>query len=120
LRAGLGATATLWPAIALIYGWVWRAAHILGEGGPNQAAVARQQLGGLLGAPARHGARLGALAGAAAHFVRASRSYWPNAPHLQLGARKPAQGRRPLDTPVDVTFPERACQAEAASLWVAP
>jgi hypothetical protein len=59
-----------------MYAWVWRAAHILGEGGPNRASAARRQLGGLLGAMARHGARLGPLAGAAAHFVRVSRSYW--------------------------------------------
>jgi hypothetical protein len=79
--AGLEATATLWPAIALMYSWVWRAAHILGEHGPNQAAAARRQLGGLLGAMARHGARLGSWAGAAAHFVRVSRSYWPGLFH---------------------------------------
>ena len=77
MRAGLEATASLWPAIAVLYGWVWRAAHILGEGGPNRAAAARQQLGGLLGAMRRHAARLGPLAAAATHFVRVSRSYWP-------------------------------------------
>lgn len=59
-----------------MYAWVWRAAHILGEDGPNNAAEARRQLGGLLGAMTRHGVLLGALAGAAAHFVRVSRSYW--------------------------------------------
>ncbi len=76
MRAGLEATASLWPAIALMYGWVWRAAHILGEKGPGQAVAVRRQLGGLLGAMTRHGARLGALAGMATHFVRVSRSYW--------------------------------------------
>jgi hypothetical protein len=60
-----------------MYAWVWRAAHILGENGPSQAAAARRQLGGLLGAMVRHAARLGPLAGAAVHFVRVSRSYWP-------------------------------------------
>ena len=77
MHTGLEATAALWPAIALMYAWIWRAAHILGENGPKQAAAARQQLGGLLGAMTRHAARLGSLAGAAAHFVRVSRSYWP-------------------------------------------
>jgi hypothetical protein len=81
VRTGLEATATLWPAIALMYAWVWRAAHILGENGPNQAGAARRQLGGLLGALVRHGVRLGPLAGAAAHFVRVSRSYWPGLFH---------------------------------------
>jgi hypothetical protein len=73
LRSGLDATASLWPPIALLYAWVWQAAHILGEHGPNNARGARRQLGGLLGAMVRHGVRLGVLAGAAAHFVRVSR-----------------------------------------------
>jgi hypothetical protein len=38
-------------------------------------------LGGLLGTLVRHGVRLGSLAGAAAHFVRVSRSYWPGLFH---------------------------------------
>jgi hypothetical protein len=81
VRTGLEATATLWPAIALMYAWIWRAAHILGDDGPNQAAAARRQLAGLLGAIVRHGVRLGPLAEAAAHFVRVSRSYWPGLFH---------------------------------------
>jgi hypothetical protein len=60
-----------------MYAWVWRVAHILGEDGPNSAAAARRQLGGLLGAMTRHGVLLGVLAGAAVHFVRVSRSFWP-------------------------------------------
>ena len=76
MHSGLEATAALWPPIALLYAWVWQAAHILGELGPNNAVAARRQLGGLLGAMVRHGVRLGTLAGAAAHFVRVSRSYW--------------------------------------------
>ena len=66
----------MWPPVARMYAWVWRAAHILGEHGPNNAAEARRQLGGLLGAMVRHGVQLGSSAGAAAHFVRVSRSYW--------------------------------------------
>jgi hypothetical protein len=76
LHSGLEATAALWPPIALLYAWVWQAAHMLGEHGPNNAAEARRQLGGLLGAMVRHGVRLGTLAVATAHFVRVSRSYW--------------------------------------------
>ncbi len=76
MRSGLEATASLWPPITLMYAWVWRAASVLGENGPNEAAQARRRLGGLLGAMVRHGVVLGALAGAAAHFVRVSRSYW--------------------------------------------
>ena len=73
---GLGATAALWPAIVLAFGWVHRAAGILGAEGAGGRAV-RQQLGGLLGAMARHRTRAGALAGAVGHFLRVSRSYWP-------------------------------------------
>jgi hypothetical protein len=89
LRAGLEATAPLWPAIAVLYAWVWRAAHILGENGPNRAAAARRQLGGLLGAVVRHGAQLGTLAEAAAHFVRVSRSYWAGLFHCYEAADLP-------------------------------
>jgi hypothetical protein len=81
LRSGLEATAALWPPIVLMYAWVWRVAHLLSEHGPNNAAAARRQLGGLLGAMRRHSVHLGVLAGAAAHFVRVSRSYWPGLFH---------------------------------------
>ena len=73
---GLEATAALWPAIVLAFGWVHRAAHLLGAGGASGRAV-RQQLGGLLGAMARHRQRAGRLAGAVGHFLKVSRSYWP-------------------------------------------
>jgi hypothetical protein len=73
---GLGATAALWPAIALAFGWVHRAAGILGAEGVGGRA-ARRRLGGLLGAMARHRSRAGALAGAVGHFLKVSRSYWP-------------------------------------------
>ena len=73
---GLEATAALWPALVLAFGWVHRAAGIFGAAGVGGRAV-RQRLGGLLGAMARHGARAGALAGAVGHFLKVSRSYWP-------------------------------------------
>ncbi len=76
MHTGLEATASLWPPVARMYAWVWRVASVLGANGPNNAAEARRQLGGLLGALVRHGVQLGTLAGAAAHFVRVSRSYW--------------------------------------------
>ena len=72
---GLEATAALWPAIVLAFGWVHRAAHILGAEGVSGRAV-RRRLGGLLGAMARHRARAGVLAGAVDHFLKVSRSYW--------------------------------------------
>lgn len=73
---GLEATAALWPAIRMAFGWVHDAAHILGTEGIT-AAAARQQLGGLLGAMTRHRESVGDLAGATDHFVKVSRSYWP-------------------------------------------
>jgi len=76
VAGGLTATAHLWPALAVVYAWVWRAAHILGDKGASSAAQARRQLAGLLGAMTRHRAAAGYLAGAVGHFVRVSRSYW--------------------------------------------
>ena len=76
MAAGLRATAPLWPALAVMYAWVWQAAHILGDKGAATAARARRQLGGLLGAMTRHRAAAGPLAGAVQHFVRVTRSYW--------------------------------------------
>jgi hypothetical protein len=76
LDRGLAATAALWPLLRLAFGWVHKAAHILGTDG-SDAATARRQLGGLLGAMARHQGAVGNLAGAVAHFLKVSRSYWP-------------------------------------------
>ena len=79
--AALAATAPLWPPVRVAFAWVWRAAHLLGEGGPNEAPAVRRRLGGLLGAMTRHRGSAGALAGAVAHFVRVTRSYWPGLFH---------------------------------------
>lgn len=76
MSAGLQATATLWPVLQMVYAWVWRAAHILGDKGASNARQARRQLGGLLGAMKRHRAATGSLAAAVSHFVRVTRSYW--------------------------------------------
>jgi hypothetical protein len=60
----------------LAFGWVHRAAHILGRVELGGAAV-RAQLSGLLGAMTRHRESVGALSSAVGHFVKVSRSYWP-------------------------------------------
>jgi hypothetical protein len=73
---GLEATAKLWPSVRVGFGWVHRAAHILGQKEAPGAQV-RGQLGGLLGAMRRHRKMAGSLAGAVDHFVKVSRSYWP-------------------------------------------
>ena len=58
------------------FGWVHRAAGILGASGSAGAAV-RRRLSGLLGAMGRHGGAAGRLAPAVAHFAKVTRSYWP-------------------------------------------
>jgi hypothetical protein len=65
----------LWPAVTLAFGWVHKAASILGAAGAPAAAV-RQRLAGLLGALSRYRGRVGALCGAVGHFLKVSRSYW--------------------------------------------
>lgn len=73
---GLQATAALWPAIMLAFGWVHKAASILGTQDAGGAAV-RRRLAGLLGAMARHRERAGRWADAVTHFLTVSRSHWP-------------------------------------------
>lgn len=72
LRSAGGAFAPLY----LAFGWVHRAAHVLGQVELRGAAV-RNQLSGLLGAMTRHRGSVGALSSAVDHFVKVSRSYWP-------------------------------------------
>jgi hypothetical protein len=67
----------LWPVVRLVYAWVWKAAHILGEEGASTAAQARQQLGSLLGAMKRGADSAGSLAWGVRHFLKVTRSYWP-------------------------------------------
>lgn len=62
--------------VSVAFGWVHRAAHLLGQEGVGGAAV-RAQLGGLLGAMRRHRESVGDLGTAVDHFVKVSRSYWP-------------------------------------------
>ena len=60
----------------LAFGWVHRAAHLLGQTGRNGATV-RGQLAGLLGAMRRHRDAVGDLSGGVDHFLKVSQSYWP-------------------------------------------
>lgn len=77
---GLSATAPMWPGVRAAFGWVYRAAHVLGQEGTSGARV-RRQLSGLLGAMTRHRAKALALGRAVDHFVTVSRSYWPGLFH---------------------------------------
>jgi hypothetical protein len=73
---GLTATEAMWPSICRAFGWVHRAAEVLGAEGPAGAKV-RVELSGLLGAMKRHRKLVGKLGEAVDHFVKVSRSYWP-------------------------------------------
>jgi hypothetical protein len=66
----------MWPGVRAAFGWVHRAAHVLGQEGTSGARI-RRQLSGLLGAMKRHRTKAGTLGGAVDHFVTVSRSYWP-------------------------------------------
>jgi hypothetical protein len=76
IEKGLEATAKLWPPIVLAFGWVHRAADVLGLEGFS-GSVLRKKLGGLLGAMQRDRTAAGSLQGSVDHFVKVSRSYWP-------------------------------------------
>jgi hypothetical protein len=76
IERGLKATKGMWPSIRRAFGWVHRAAQILGSERVRGSSV-RKQLSGLLGAMRRHRKSVGKLGAAVDHFVTVSRSYWP-------------------------------------------
>ena len=76
IRRALEVAGGAFAPIMLAFGWVHRAAHILGQEGIGGAAV-RDQMAGLLGAMRRHRDAVGDLGSAVDHFVKVSRSYWP-------------------------------------------
>ena len=78
---GLERTAPLWPDIERAYGWVHRAAQILGNAAGEAAAVVRRRFDGLVGAMARHRASAGQLTEAVEHFRKVARSYRPGLFH---------------------------------------
>ena len=76
VRGALEATCAAFAPLYLAFGWVHRAAHILGQVERDSATV-RKQLGWLLGAMQRHRGSIGELGSSMDHFVNVSRSYWP-------------------------------------------
>ncbi len=74
-------TAELGPDIERAYGWVHRAAHILGNAAGEDATMVRRRFDGLVAAMARHRASAGDLAGAIDHFCKVTRSYRPGLFH---------------------------------------
>jgi len=81
LQRGLNDTAELWPEVAVAFGWVHQAAHVLANEAGLTGAQVRRQLAGLLGALARWQTHAGSLAKAVEHFPRVTRSYWPGLFH---------------------------------------
>jgi hypothetical protein len=81
IARGLERTATLWPAIERVYGWVHRAAHILGNEAGEPAATLQRRFDGLVGAMARHRASAGPLLAAVDHFCKVAHSYRPGLFH---------------------------------------
>ena len=71
----------LWPDIECAYGWVHRAAHILGNEAGEDATKVQRRFDGLVAAMARHRASVGTLAGAIDHFCKVTRSYRPGLFH---------------------------------------
>ena len=80
IRRALEAAGGAFAPLMLAFGWVHRAAHLLGQTDQTGAAV-RGQLAGLLGAMRRHRDAVGDLGPAVDHFVKVSRSYWPGLFH---------------------------------------
>lgn len=76
IEHGLKATKAMWPSVRRAFGWVHRAAHMLGLE-KTSSSVIRRQLSGLLGAMKVHRDRVGKLRSGVDHFVKVSRSYWP-------------------------------------------
>ena len=76
LRRALDTAGGAFDPVRVAFGWVHRAAHILGHENVPGSTV-RTQLAGLLGAMRRHRDGVGDLADAVDHFAKVSRSYWP-------------------------------------------
>ncbi len=75
IGGALAAAGGEFAPVYLAFGWVHRAAHILGQVECARADV-RRCLSGLLGAMRRHRDAVGELGGAVDHFLKVSRSYW--------------------------------------------
>jgi hypothetical protein len=76
LRQGLEATAGTWPEVRAAFGWVWRAAAILGNKKGRDAAAVRRRSRDLIATLVRRRGSLGGLSAALDHFRKVTRSYW--------------------------------------------
>jgi hypothetical protein len=81
LTRGLTATAAVWPAIRLAYGWVHQAAHLLTAAEERRVELRRRDYRALLAEMSRRRAEVDQLAPAVAHFLKVTKSYWPGLFH---------------------------------------
>lgn len=77
----MGQTAVLWTGVEVAYGWVHRAARLLGNDDARDGDGARQQYKALLAEMGRDRAAAGALASTVDHFLKVTASYWPGLFH---------------------------------------
>lgn len=89
MRAGLEATAPLWPPIQAAYAFVHQAAHLLANHEGGDSATVRHAYQELLAAVRDAQTSLGPLVDAAAHFRTVTASYWPGLFHCYDVAELP-------------------------------
>ena len=89
VRAGLAATAALWPPIQAAYPFVHRAAHLLANHDRLEASAVQQAYEELLDELRAAPRDFGALAWAAPHFQKVTTSYWPGLFHCYTVADLP-------------------------------
>jgi hypothetical protein len=75
LARGLVATAPLWPAVRIAYGWVREAAHSLANAADQDVFTLRRAYRRLLAEMHQERATVGALAPAITHFRTVTKSY---------------------------------------------
>lgn len=81
VRRGLDETDDLWHPVRAAYTWVHGVARILDNPDELDGATVRRRLTGLTANISRHRARAAELEPAIAHFLKVTRSYWPDLFH---------------------------------------
>ncbi len=92
-------TAALWPPVELAYGWVHRAAHLLGNPEGRAVDAVRADYHTLLAEMRARRAAAGALAPAVDHFLKVTTSYAPGLFHCYT-----VPGLPPTDNDLEQVF----------------
>jgi hypothetical protein len=95
----LAATAALWPAIELTYGWVHQAAHVLGNGEGYDVGTVRASYDAVLCAVRAGRDHAGYLTPAVDHFLKVTASY-----HAGLFHCYTVTGLPPTDNDLEHVF----------------